>query len=105
MTKKAYMLTVNGANYALHLSADYDGIKDACGLSDMPAQVPDNIDDEEQSSILRKGKAIKVSIGLQNKKRRKVIMSALKPIKGLIGKSYAGSTIVSASIAQHIRLG
>ncbi|MEH2400511.1 hypothetical protein [Nostoc sp.] len=105
MTKKSYVLNSGGVQYALHLSSDYDGIKDACGITDMPAVVPDNVVDESETSICRKGKAIKVSVGLENGKRRKVIVSTSKSIKGLIGKSFGGSNIKSSSVVQHIRLG
>lgn len=105
MTKKAYVLNSGGVQYALHLSSDYDGIKDACGITDMPNPVPDNVVDESETSICRKGKAIKVSVGLENGKRRKVIVGSSKPIKGLIGKTFGGSNIKSSSVVQHIRLG
>ncbi|MEH1791612.1 hypothetical protein [Nostoc sp.] len=105
MTKKSYVLVSGGVQYALHLSSDYDGIKDACGLIDMPSPVPDNAVDETETSICRKGKAIKVSVGLESGKRRKVIVGSTKTIKGLIGKTFGSSVIKSASVVQHIRLG
>ncbi|MEH2014175.1 hypothetical protein [Nostoc sp.] len=105
MAKKAYVLNSGGVQYALHLSSDYDGIKEACGITDMPNPVPDNVVDENETSICRKGKAIKVSVGLENGKRRKVIVGSSKSIKGLIGKSFGGSNIKSSSVVQHIRLG
>ena len=104
MTKKSYVLNSGGVQYALHLSSDYDGIKEACGIADMPTPVPDNVVDETEVSIRRKGKAIAVSVGLENGKRRKVIVSTSKPIKGLIGKSFGGNTIKSASVVQPTRL-
>ena len=105
MTKKAYLLTIGAVQYALHLSSDYDGIKDVAGLSDMPSPVPDGIVDETEVSIARKGKVTRVSVGLKSKKRRRIIVSSTKPIKALIGKTLGDDTIVSASVVQHMRLG
>ncbi len=105
MAKKNYVMSSGGQKYLLHLPDSYDGIKDACGLADAPEQLGDDVHDETEHSVLRKGKANRVSIGLENKKRRQVIVSNDKPIKGLINKTYGDSKIKSASIRQHVRLG
>ncbi|MEH2002360.1 MAG: hypothetical protein V7L00_27115 [Nostoc sp.] len=102
VTSKNYLFTSNGINFSLKLSSDYDGIKDAVGLKDMPNPQPDSLADESLPKLLRSGNAIKVSIGLENKKRRKIFMAANKSFHALVGKTFAGSTIKSASIATHV---
>ena len=101
-THKNYLFVSNGINFSLRLPADYDNIKDAVGLKDMPSPQPDGLADESVPKLIRAGNAMKVTVGLDNKKRRKVFMAANKSFHALVGKSFAGSTIKSASISTHV---
>ncbi|MEH1884883.1 hypothetical protein [Nostoc sp.] len=101
-TYKNYLFVSNGINFSLKLSTDYDGIKDVVGLADMPNPQPVSLADESIPKLIRSGNAVKVSIGLDDKKRRKIFMAANKSFHGLVGKTFAGSTIKSASIATHV---
>ena len=101
-TYKNYLFVSNGINFSLKLTDDYDNIKDAVGLKDMPSPPPDSLADESIPNLIRKGNAVKVTVGLDNKKRRKVFMAANKSFHALVGKTFASSTIKSASISTHV---
>lgn len=101
-TYKTYLFVSNGINFSVKLPTDYDAIKDVVGLSDMPSPQPASLADENIPNLIRKGNAIKVTVGLANKKRRKVFMAANKSANSLVGKTYAGSVIKSASRSTHV---
>ena len=102
VTHKNYLFVSNGINFSLKLPIDYDNIKEAVGLADMPSPPPDSLADESIPNLLRRGNALRVTVGLDNKKRRSLFMGANKSFHALVGKTYAGSTIKSASIKQHV---
>ena len=77
-TYKNYLFVSNGINFSVKLPDTYDGIKDVVGLSDMPSPQPDALADESIPKLIRSGKAIKVTVGLDNKKLRKLFVATTK---------------------------
>jgi hypothetical protein len=107
MAKKTFKIAIGTNTRFVRLDEAYEGIKDQTGIEPVVAGDLKQGDYPEKAQTLVDGGVLyQISVGLENGKRKRIYFSAdsVQNHPNLVGETFGGSTVKSASPRRYTKL-